>query len=929
VNLETGSSDAVANYSSGSGTNTLIFNYFVGPGENSSDLDYRDTNALALNGGTIKNSGEVDADLTLAIPGNPGSLSSNKNLIIDTIEPTTSITLNPPNPSNNTTPTFNFTGNDSNGVAGYECQIDAGAFASCGSPFQPTLGNGTHTFRVRAIDNAGNRDSSPDSYTWFLDAIEPTTNITLNPPNPTNNQSAIFNFSGNDTGGSGVAGFECKLDGGSFNFCNSGTVTYPGLSEGSHTFQVRAVDNAGNRDSSPVSYTWLIDLTDPTTTITPPTPANPTNNQSATFNFSGNDTGGSGVAGFECKLDGGSFNSCNSGTVTYPGLSEGSHTFQVRTVDNAGNRDSSPDSYTWEIDITPPPIPSIPDMTAATDSGRFNDDDITNDQTPDFTGTVGEAGVFIDLYRAGSTLIGTATASTIGGPNYLWTITVTDPLSHGDHLITAKARDAAGNESASSGALPIEIDITAPAAPSQPDLLTSSDTGTSHTDNITIDATPTCTGTAPTEPTDIDVTLYSNIDGSIGTELLINPNTTWTITASRVSEGDHVFTATATDIAGNESADSPGLNVTIYNYSFLSYLTAPSRGTDKFNPTDVTLTDDFELDKHFSLTQVRALYNQADRDGWGIIDIPPDHHFVGYAMGASVRFCLGNSPVNSEGFCASEEDCGGITGETLYCRGAHTVCTGDSAAPYEYCETEEDCGGTPGETRYCLRTGKVCEPGSPLNELTFCHKEEDCGGTPKETAYCQQARQFQKPESERVLQIDNIYGTIYVATLTPDLLLVPSTKDLFSTPPPLAPVYLNHYKCYDIRLRRYWCNNDPNVRCREDAHCAGVGGTCNVHGYTRGITISLNDQFTGGDKFFVVGEPQRICLPVDKNNEGLVDQDNDAVLTCYGPRLADGEPKFTPIRNILINNQFGPLEVDALREFRFCVTSTIEDTITF
>ena len=54
LTLETGASDAVVNYTSGSGGTTLTFNYTVASGHASSDLDYASTSALALNGGTIK-----------------------------------------------------------------------------------------------------------------------------------------------------------------------------------------------------------------------------------------------------------------------------------------------------------------------------------------------------------------------------------------------------------------------------------------------------------------------------------------------------------------------------------------------------------------------------------------------------------------------------------------------------------------------------------------------------------------------------------------------------------------------------------------------------------------------------------------------------------------------------------------------------------
>ena len=68
LTLETGSTDAVVNYSSGSGGTTLTFNYTVASGNTSSDLDYASTSALALNSGTIKDAAGNNATLTLASP---------------------------------------------------------------------------------------------------------------------------------------------------------------------------------------------------------------------------------------------------------------------------------------------------------------------------------------------------------------------------------------------------------------------------------------------------------------------------------------------------------------------------------------------------------------------------------------------------------------------------------------------------------------------------------------------------------------------------------------------------------------------------------------------------------------------------------------------------------------------------------------------
>ncbi len=91
LTLETGATDAVVTYSSGSGTSTLTFNYTVVAGHTSADLDYTSTTALALNGGTIRDAAGNNAVLTLAAPGAAGSLGANKNIVIDTTAPTVTI----------------------------------------------------------------------------------------------------------------------------------------------------------------------------------------------------------------------------------------------------------------------------------------------------------------------------------------------------------------------------------------------------------------------------------------------------------------------------------------------------------------------------------------------------------------------------------------------------------------------------------------------------------------------------------------------------------------------------------------------------------------------------------------------------------------------------------------------------------------------
>jgi hypothetical protein len=82
LTLETGTIDRTIDYTSGSGTTALTFNYTVQPGDNSADLDYIGTNALALNGGTIRDAALNNAILTLPAPGTPGSLGANKGIVV-------------------------------------------------------------------------------------------------------------------------------------------------------------------------------------------------------------------------------------------------------------------------------------------------------------------------------------------------------------------------------------------------------------------------------------------------------------------------------------------------------------------------------------------------------------------------------------------------------------------------------------------------------------------------------------------------------------------------------------------------------------------------------------------------------------------------------------------------------------------------------
>ncbi len=87
LTLKVGATEKAINYVSGSGTNTLTFNYTVDIADAEVALDYASTTALNLNGGTIKDTAENAAVLILAPPAAEGSLGASKNIVLDNVAP--------------------------------------------------------------------------------------------------------------------------------------------------------------------------------------------------------------------------------------------------------------------------------------------------------------------------------------------------------------------------------------------------------------------------------------------------------------------------------------------------------------------------------------------------------------------------------------------------------------------------------------------------------------------------------------------------------------------------------------------------------------------------------------------------------------------------------------------------------------------------
>ena len=98
--------------------------------------------------------------------------------------------------------TFTFSGTDDSGVASFECDIDIGGFSACESPLDLTsLSDSFHNFMVRAIDNSGNTDSTPVSFSWTSSPVSEGDILVIDGSAGTSSLGALFSVdpSGNRT----------------------------------------------------------------------------------------------------------------------------------------------------------------------------------------------------------------------------------------------------------------------------------------------------------------------------------------------------------------------------------------------------------------------------------------------------------------------------------------------------------------------------------------------------------------------------------------------------------------------------------------------------------------------------------------------------------------------------------------------------------
>ena len=314
-----------------------------------------------------------------------------------------------------------------------ECRLDTTIWSPCPTPLHwAGLVAGGHVLDLRAVDEAGNA-GAVTTLTWVVDLSAPAPAQFLSGPAAYSNlRLPDFDFVSTDPT---ATGFQCQLDGGPWVTCDIDTVPLPaapGLAEGAHVLSVTSVDASSNV-SSPVSWSWRVDLTAPDAPSFVTAPAVTTSETSARFEFV-TETGAQEM----CSVDGGASAQCAS-PFLLSGLTEGDHTFAVTQTDAAGNTGPTA-THTWTVDTTAPDVPTV--LTGPADP--------TNQTT---------AEVVLDAGDPSDTLqcrLDTTTWSACPTPLH-WS-----GLAEGTHTLHVRAVDEVGNAGAAT-TLTWDVDLTAPA----------------------------------------------------------------------------------------------------------------------------------------------------------------------------------------------------------------------------------------------------------------------------------------------------------------------------------------------------------------------------------------------------------------------------------------------------------------------------------
>jgi hypothetical protein len=120
------------------------------------------------------------------------------------------------------------------------------------------VADGIHTLTASVTDRAQNTGTA--SLTVIVDNTPPDTQITAGPADTITGSTATFTFTGADNVSPATAlAFAWRLDGGAFTpFATMTAAALSGLGAGSHVFEVKARDLAGNEDPSPARRSFSV-----------------------------------------------------------------------------------------------------------------------------------------------------------------------------------------------------------------------------------------------------------------------------------------------------------------------------------------------------------------------------------------------------------------------------------------------------------------------------------------------------------------------------------------------------------------------------------------------------------------------------------------------------------------------------------------------
>jgi hypothetical protein len=275
-------------YSTGSGTDTLTFNYVVSTGDSTAqELDYVSENSLILIEGVIESLFGVPADPLLPPLASGLSLTEiafAKMIKIDTQAPVAPVNIEwkEPTPFNSILVTATWFLSDPTGVSSQK--IDFYENGDCSLPFSTSVSlngnldessehqvmNGkTYSFKVTAVDLAGNESSSVCSGSMVVDTTPPTISLSSPSQNTWINQvSDSSEYLVNGTCSETNRTIEIQIDSVSFGslVCNGttfgGTIDSTSISQGTHSIKVLISDLAGNFAQSQ-SVTFIRDTVAP------------------------------------------------------------------------------------------------------------------------------------------------------------------------------------------------------------------------------------------------------------------------------------------------------------------------------------------------------------------------------------------------------------------------------------------------------------------------------------------------------------------------------------------------------------------------------------------------------------------------------------------------------------------------------------------